>query len=364
MAERILVISNTIDAGGAETFVMRVFRCLQQEVVFDFLINKKDSNFYRKEICNLGGKIYCGTPKSKNPLKSFYGVYRTVKDGKYKKILCISVHPIGWLDLLAARLAGASIRLTRSTVAQSGGELSRAFAAFCRPLMRKLSTVMLAPSKEAGAWLFGWNAVYKGEVQILKNGIQTSFYAFDEQKRKRARALLGLSEDAFVVGHIGRFSRQKNHEKVVNVFWEVKKRNRKAKLMLIGDGELRKEIEDKVNQLGLKDAVLFFGIRNDVPDLLMAMDCFVFPSFYEGMPNAVIEAQATGLPCVVSNEISVDVKIIDALEFLDINYGNDRWADSILASHNFARDKAAEMIVNHGYAIEDTANHIIQLLEN
>lgn len=363
MAERILVISNTIDAGGAETFVMRVFRCLHQEVVFDFLINKENSNFYRKEINSLGGKIYYGTPKSKNPLKSFYGVYRTVKEGKYKKILCISVHPIGWLDLLAARLAGAKMCFVRSANSKSGGIVSVILAAFCRPLMRTLSTVMLAPSKEAGAWLFGWNAVYAGKVQILKNGIQTSLYAFDEQKRKRVRDSLGWGEEDFVVGHIGRFSRQKNHEKVVDIFLEVKKRNRKAKLMLIGDGELRKNIEDKVNQLGLRDEVLFFGIRNDVPELLMAMDCFVFPSFYEGLPNVVIEAQATGLPCVVSREISDEIKIIDALEFLDINYESDRWADSILTNHNFARDKAAEMIVNHGYAIEDTANHIKQLLE-
>lgn len=360
MAKRVLVIINTIDAGGAETFVMKIFRCLYKDIVFDFLINKKDSVFYLDEITSLGGKVYYGESKSRNPIKSFKCTYRTVK-GKYTNVFCIAVHPLGFWDLMAARMAGAKTCLTRSTNSNAGGKASRIIAWICRPLIRWMSDEMLAPSKEAGRWLFGKHAVEKGKVKIITNGIPVEQYRFDEKKRNNKRVELGISDDSFVIGHIGRFNSQKNHDKLLDVFSEFHKKNSSSVLLLIGEGELLQNIKNKVSSLKIEEAVRFLGIRKDIPELLMAMDCFVFPSFFEGMPNAVIEAQATGLPCVVSDSISKDVKQIEDLSFIGLYEPTEVWINAI---HNAsgARDCAIFGLEKGGYSIEKTAQDIYKML--
>ncbi len=360
MAEKVLIIINTIDAGGAETFVMKVFRCLYKEYTFDFLINKKDSDYYLKEINELGGQVYYGISKSQNVLMSMKSTYRTVKNGGYKKVLCVSVHPLGCLDLLACRIAGAKLCLTRSTNSSAGGKVSHVLAAFCRPFMRLLTDVMLAPSKEAGIWLFGNKAVKKGKVKIINNGLDTGLYEYNEKKRIDKRKELGLEEKDFVVGHVGRFNKQKNHAKLIDIFYEVLKERQSAKLLLVGDGELRSEIESKAEKLGIRDKILFLGIRDDVPDILMVMDVFVFPSLYEGMPNAVIEAQATGLPCVVADTISADVRITHCLEMVNLGTSSLYWAERIegIIKEHFYDDRKVMIneIVEAGYSIYSTAD--------
>lgn len=362
MAGRILVIINTIDAGGAETFVMKVFRCLYKEYTFDFLINKKDSDFYLKEIKELGGRVYYGISKSQNIFKSMRFTYKTVRQGKYTKVFCIAVHPLGFLDLFAARLGGVKLCLTRSTNSSAGGKASHFLAKFCRPFMRVFTDVMLAPSREAGVWLFGGKAVEQGKVKIINNGLQTELYKFDEEKRVKKRKNLGLKETDFVVGHVGRFNRQKNHEKLIDVFNEIQKERIDSKLILVGDGELRVSIENKVNCLNIQDKVLFLGIRDDIPELLMAMDVFVFPSLYEGMPNAVIEAQATGLPCIVSDTISRNVKITHCIDSVNLNASESFWnikiEEIISTNSNEDRKDTLSEIIEAGYSIDITAEYL------
>lgn len=358
-SERILIISNTIDAGGAETFVMKLFRTIDiNRYIFDFIINKKDSNFYLYEIEELGGKVYYGESKSKSLLKSFKCIYQLVKRNGYRTILCIAVHPAGFLDLLAARMGGAKMILVRSTNSHAGKTLSDIIAWLSRPIMRMLSSVMLAPSKEAGEWLFGHKAVTTGKVVLLNNGVDTKQYSFASERRERIRKELGIKDDTTIVGHVGRFNHQKNHTKLLGVFSEMIKII-DCELVLVGNGELKGEIEQKTQELKITDRVKILGIRNDVPDLLSAFDIIVFPSFYEGMPNTIIEAQAADLPCIISDSISHDVKITENVFFMPLDSGDDEWASVALSSLKKERKDRSDDISKKGYSIEKTTQILI-----
>lgn len=364
MPQRVLIISNTIDAGGAETFVMKVFRKLdRKKIVFDFLINKKDSNFYLDEIEKLGGKVYYGVPKSVSPIQSFKSIYDCIRNNRYKIIFCIAVHPIGFWDLFAAKLAGAKRLLVRSTNSNAGGIISCFLAFLFRPLLRSIADVMYAPSKEAGIWLFGYKAVINNKVQLVNNGVDTNQFVYSLTKRETTRRILGLSEDTFVVGHIGRFNRQKNHKKILDVFVAIKKLRSNAVLLLVGDGENKKSIQKYAVSIGIIDSIRFLGIRTDISDLLCSFDVMVFPSFYEGMPNTIIEAQATDLPCVISDTISKDVKITDRISFLPLKADDKIWAKYAIDSVVAERTNNSYIIAAMGYDITETALNLSKYFE-
>ena len=352
MPKRILIISNTIDAGGAETFVMKVFRAMdRKKYVFDFLINKSDSDYYLKEIQELGGNVYYGISKSQNPIKCFNIIRKIVCKHKYKTILCIAVHPVGFVDLLAARMGGAKVLLTRSTNSHAGGFISPFIAYISRPFVRLLSTIMLSPSKEAAIWLFGKRSVDNGKVILINNGVDTSVFQFNKKCRDDLRKELGISENCLVVGHIGRFNRQKNHAKIIDIFKVIKEMRPDAKLILVGDGEERIKIQNQAKEYGIRDGVLFLGIRNDVPALLSSFDVMLFPSLFEGMPNTIIEAQACDLPCVISDTISPDVKLSSDVIQLSLEASNKEWATTVINHNKSNRSDVSEIIAKAGYSI-------------
>lgn len=363
MPQRLLVIINTIDSGGAETFVMKLFRCLDREkYVFDFLINKPGSNFYEEEIKSLGGRIFRGVPKSQSPIKAFSFIRTTVKREGYKTVFIVANHPVGFEDALACRMGGAKKLLARSTVAECGGLKSRFLAALCRPLMRSLTTIYLAPSKEAGTWLFGKRTVENNKLVVLNNGIDTSQFQFSESSRHTVRTVLGIANE-FVVGHVGRLTYQKNHNKLLTIFNEIGKLRPDSVLMLVGEGNLKQDIERQAKELGISEKVFFLGIRKDVPQLLMAFDVFVFPSFYEGLPNTVVEAQATSLPCVISDTISKEVLITDYATMMSLDQTDKEWANEAIQMTAMPRKDMSTIIKNAGYSIKDTAQRFIELVE-
>ena len=178
--------------------------------------------------------------------------------------------------------------------------------------------------------MYGKKAVQSGKITIIPNAIDLEKFAFNPDKRKLLRQKLGL-ENKFVLGHIGRFVYPKNHSFLIDVFAEVVKVKPEARLMLVGDGELRKNIEEKVVSLGLQDKVLFLGNRNDVADLYNAMDIFLLPSHYEGLPVVGVEAQANGLKCLFSDKVTEESKLIDQFEFISLNVAT--WSDEIEGSY-------------------------------
>ena len=361
--KRVLIITNTMEAGGAETFLMKVYRTIDRNVLqFDFLVNRPGRVFYEDEILALGGKVYRGFSKSRHPVKSFNCIRRLVKSGHYDAVLLVAVHPVAWLDLLAARLGRAKTRLVRSTNSSSGGgSAANLLAMLSRPLVKALATGMLAPSAKAARWLFGAQAVKGGRVTIITNGLPLEQYRFDPDIRARVRGELEC-EHAFVIGHVGRFNKQKNHVYLIEVFARIADRCEHACLVLVGTGELEGSIQELVRKKGLAERVLFLGVRSDVPRLLMAMDELIFPSLYEGLPNVVVEAQATGLPCLISDTITEDVVITDLVQRLPLAENKSSWVEESLALGVHNREGYTRILETKGYHIQKTAEQVTAML--
>lgn len=323
--KRLLCIVANMNTGGAETFLMKMYRAIDREKYqMDFCVNS-DTNFYEKEILELGGKIYTVPAKSQSLRGWYTETKRVVHDNGYRYVIRVCDHSLAALDLMVARQGGADHLIMRSSNASSGGGAKLLLHKMFQFLAITVPTVKLAPSTEAAEYTFGKGCVAKGNVTLLHNAIDTNIYHFDPEGRKRIREEFGL-EGMFVVGHVGRFNQQKNHAFLLDVFCELHKKRPASRLVLVGQGELEEQIRQKAHSLGIAPYVVFTGVRKDVPQLMSAFDVFVFPSLYEGMPNTVIEAQATGLPCVISDTITKEADITGLVKYLPLT-DIEHWAE-------------------------------------
>lgn len=323
--KRLLCITSSMNTGGAETFLMKMYRALNREKYqMDFCVNE-DTNFYEKEILELGGRMYKIPAKTQSLTGWYTELKRIVRDNRYQYVLRIGEHSLATLDLMVAKQGGADYLIIRSSNASSGGSVKQLLHKVFQFLAITVPTVKLAPSTEAAEYTFGKGCVDNGDVVLLHNAIDTDVYHFDPEGRERVRKELGL-EGMFVVGHVGRFNQQKNHDFLLDVFYALQKKKPEARLVLVGQGELEEQIRQKAQNLGVAQYVVFTGVRKDVPQLMSAFDVYVFPSLYEGMPNTVIEAQATGLPCVISDTITKEANITGLVKYLPLADVND-WAE-------------------------------------
>ena len=359
--QRLLCITANMNTGGAETFLMKIYRALDHDrFQMDFCVVAKD-NYYEKEIEELGGKMYHIPLKSKHPISSFNSIRRIVSQNGYKSVIRVNQHSLSTLDLLAARLGGAEKLVMRSSNASSGGGLSSILHRVFRPLTSIIPNIRFAPSKLAAEYSFGKGCIEKGTAFLLPNGLDIDVFRFDEGAREEIRKNLGL-EGKFVVGHVGRFNHQKNHEFLVDIFAALVEQNSDAVLLFVGEGDLLPEIKRKVVRLGLSNHVAFLGVRSDVNRLLSAMDVFTLPSFYEGMPNVVIEAQASGLPCVVSDTVTREAAVTDLVEFASLQAGAECWLGLFkrAASAKTKRPSYAEEMKGKGYGVEECADLFVR----
>lgn len=338
---------------------MKIFRKCPDNIKLDFVVST-DSGYYEREVLERGGLIYRVPMRTKNPISAFFKIKKIVRDNNYKYVLKLCDTPIGVFDLLASRIGGATVLCVRSCNAQSEeGLLLRVINYWLRPIFNGIANVKIAPSKLAANYTFGKKEVQKGNVFILKNGLDISLYRFDEISRNKIREEFGFT-DNFIVGHIGRFSKQKNHLFLIDVFREIEHREKNAILFLVGEGELEEQVKKYIAKYHLQKKVVFAGVRLDIPSILSAMDVFVFPSFYEGMPNTVIEAQTAGLPCVISDTITDEVKITNLVDMVSIKERPEKWADLIMSSRIKNRRNVSMEILNAGYDINDVARDFIE----
>lgn len=361
--KRVLCITASMNAGGAETFLMKMYRAMDKtRYQMDFCVNA-DSNYYESEILGLGGKIYRVPAKSQNILGWYKETKKVVRDHEYKYVIRVCEHSLAALDLVVARQGGADHLIMRSSNASSGSRLSIFLHKVFRFLPKFVPTVKIAPSTEAAEYSFGRGCIRRGEASLLHNAIDTTVYRYDPAGREQIREELGI-KDKFVVGHVGRFNHQKNHAFLIDTFQEVLRNNPDARLVLVGNGELEESICQKVNDLGIEQYVIFTGVRKDVPQLLSAFDVFLFPSFYEGMPNTVIEAQSTGLPCIVSDTITREAKITDIVSYVGLNESTAMWASKVskLAERVVDRETYHTLMKNSGYDIQDCVGRFIDLV--
>lgn len=328
--KRLLCIVSAMNAGGAETFLMKIYRSLDRsKYQMDFCVNVETEGLYDEEIQSMGGKIYRIPSKSESINEFSKKLYRIVNDNGYKNVLRITSNAMGFYDLYIAKKAGAVNCIARSSNSSDGGGLKAWIAHRAGKLLyKRFIDVEIAPSDLAAIYTFGEKDYRSGKVRILNNGINFDEYRFSSESRKRIRAEFGIDDNCFLIGHIGRFTEQKNHEFLLEVFSEASKRRNNLRLLLVGDGELTDPVRQKCTALGVEENVIFAGIRRDIPAILSAMDLFVFPSLYEGMPNVVIEAQASGLRCLISDRITREVHLSPLVDELPID-SEPKWIDAI-----------------------------------
>lgn len=360
--KRLLCIVSSMDAGGAETFLMKVYRHLDRaKYQMDFCVSKKTKGFYDDEINQLGGKIFYVKPKSKNFFDNFLSIQKIVKQGNYRYVLRTSQQSFAAIDLLAAKLGGAKTLIYRSSNAgMAGGRLKIMFHKQFRFLPNMIANVKIAPSTEAAQYVFGKRNTKKKKVHLLHNALEYSDYQYHPQIREQMRARLGL-KNKLVIGHIGRFVQQKNHHFLIEIFSELYKKKPNSRLLLIGEGPLEDEIRTQIRRLQLENAVYLLGVRKDISAFMMAMDLYLFPSFYEGMPNTIIEAQASGLKCLLSDTITKEADITGLLKYISLKKNAKEWANIILKEKNYTRKSTKKQFEESGYIIDSVVEEWIRI---
>lgn len=332
---RVLQIMGGLNRGGLETFVMNMYRVIDRNnIQFDFLVNSRGD--YAEEIEKLGGRIFVlparnkGLKASINASDNFFKQHATEYAACHLHVSSLS--SIGVLEI--AKKYNIPIRIIHAHSSSISKSIKYRWMHLLLHYYHKLKVKSLAThyygcSDKALDWLYNFTGV-RNQAVLIKNGIPVEDYAYSYEKGIEVRKELGIDTDAIVLGHVGRFIPLKNHQYLINVFKELHNVYPKSNLILIGDGETRKNIESQVRMLGLQKDVLFLGIRSDVNRLLQAIDCFVMPSWFEGLPVALIEAQASGCYVVASDTISKDSKLVDDFMFLPIIQEADLWAKTIL----------------------------------
>ena len=359
----VLCIISNMNAGGAETFLMKLYRRLDKtKYQMDFCINVFDKCYYEEEILALGGKIYRIPSKSVSRNSFKKRLYEVVKANHYNYVLRITSSAFGFMDLKIAHKAGAEVCAARSSNSSDGGSLKSKIAHRLGSILYgKYVNVRIAPSDLAAKYTFGKKAYENGSVSILHNAIDIEKYSYSVEMRNCIRSEFDISDTTTVIGHVGRFMTQKNHVFLLEVFCEYAKTNTKSVLMLVGGGELESIIKEKALALGISDKIIFTGVRSDVPALLSAMDVFVFPSLYEGMPNTVIEAQATGLPCIVADTITREADITGLVHYLPLGDASE-WADYIVQLPKVIRKTPTQKFKENCYDIETVAEQFVKMI--
>lgn len=297
MAKRVVHMLNSMGMGGIENFLMNIYRSLDKEKYqFDFILQSEEEGIFEKEIKELGGNIYKIPKFEKYPFKHMYELRKILKKNDYIAFHRHTANSVVFVDLFVAKLAGIKRIIVHS---HNTMHPKKKINEICRPLLYVLADKHLACGKEAGKWLYG-----NREFDVVYNAIITEKYNYKEEIRNKWRERLGLKSEDIVLGHIGRFNDQKNHKYLLEFFRELSSMSSDYKLVLCGDGDLRGELTIFCKENSLDNKVLFLGVRKEVNEILQAMDAFVFPSKYEGLPVALIEAQLTALPCFISDKIT------------------------------------------------------------
>lgn len=353
---RILQCVSNMDRAGIETMLMNFYRNIDRNVIqFDFLCNKPKPGDYDEEIKKLGGKIYV-TP-GLNPLKWFkYQKYmkQLFKEHPEYKIIHCQNESMGFPALYAAKHANIPVRISHSHNTVTRLDFKWPIKILYKQLLKFEATDYFACGIDAGKYLFG------KKVDVIHNAIDIEKFKYNESTRVKIKNRLDIN-DKFVIGHVGRFEPQKNHLFLIRMFYEYQKSNEKAILLLIGTGSLEKKVKKMVESLKIVEKVIFLGNIPNVNDYYNIMDVFVLPSLHEGLPVVGVEAQINGLPCIFSNKITSEVKIIPSSKFLNISKRSYKdWCEEINKYINKTRIDVSKFIISSGYSISEETKKLEQ----
>lgn len=353
---RILHVLGALDRGGAETMVMNLYRNIDRNrIQFDFLIHTNRECDYSNEIKNLGGKIYTISRfKGINLFKYIKEITNFYKKHPEHKIVHAHMRSTASIYLLFAKKYG-KFTIAHSHNISSGKGISALVKNILQFPIRYIADYFFACSLPAGKWLFGNSVIKSNKFQVLKNAINIENFLYNEQIRFKKRKELGINSE-YVIGNVGRFHEQKNHEFLINVFIDYLKINKNSLLILVGEGKLKKDIKEKVKKSKIDKNVLFFDSRNDVNELLQAFDIFLFPSKYEGLGIVAIEAQCSSLQVVCSTNVPKEVAITDNIKFMELNV--KRWVMCLdtYSKINKRQIVNEKLLYDSGYDINTTVN--------
>lgn len=346
----ILFISQYLRPNGTEKFMMNVFQNIDKShFKADFLTFANEETIYTQEVKTNGGKIFILPNRKESPWRYYTELDRFFKIHKneYQVVHFCGGSLTSIAPLYFAWKHNIPVRIAHSHNSQTNDLHNKILHRINRLGIYKIATHHLACSDVAAKWFFG-----QGPSKVINNGIDVEAFRYKETIRKELRETLSIKLDAFVIGHVGRFCSEKNHTYLIDIFQQIHQTNNKAVLMLVGVGELMEEIKNQVNTLGLSPNVLFLGLRQDVGRLMQAMDCFVMPSTFEGLPFVLVEAQCAGLPCYVSENVSKSSALLPSTKFLPLTIPAKDWAKEICSvgpSRN--RASGAEKIISQGYSL-------------
>ena len=349
---KVAIVMGKFTSGGIKSVITNYYSNVDRnKISFDLLIDNNSPIDDYSEIEAIGGRV-CKISTLSNPFKYISQIYKLSKENKYD-IIHGYVNALNVFSMFAGKMAGVPVRIAENLSSAHPGEKKTIVKNILKPFSKIFPTDLAACSKSCGEWLYGKKDIESGKVRIFNNAISLKKYTYDKELRDNVRNSLGLSDENFVLGHIGRYQYQKNHNFLIDIFDEVYKRDKNSRLLLVGYGDLKEELFNNIHSLGLKDAVIDMGATENIAGLYNAMDVFVLPSFYEGLPVVGIEAQATGLPCVFSTEVTKETGVIPDTKFVELSENKEKWADEILKIRdNYKRVNTEKYIIDAGFDIE------------
>ena len=355
---RVLQIVTNMSYGGLENLLMNYYRHIDRsKVQFDFLTHVSIHQDFEEEIERLGGRIY-RLPRL-NPFSFHYWklLDEFFKSNSYRVVHshldCMSAVPLR----MAAR-NGSSVRIAHSHSSNQVHNLKYPIKLLFRQFIPRYATALFACGKKAGDWMFRGK-----DYKVMNNAIDADAFRYHADIAKEVKREFGL-ENCFVLGHVGQFREEKNHLFLIEIFSEIAKKDDSSRLILVGKGPQMEPAKQKANDLGIQDKVLFLGARADIAGLMQTMDVFVLPSTHEGLPVTLVEAQAAGMPCIISDGVPLECRITENVRQIELKQPAAAWAERVLQYRDHERQDQYSAIVSAGYDIQSNAKWLEEFYLN
>lgn len=361
---KVLHLFTTLDGGGVESFLYNYYSHMDlNKIKFDAIVPGSGIGYMESDFIRLNSDVFHVNRLRKNPIKHLNEVANIISSGDYDIVHCHGYKST--MGLVFAKLFGCKVRIIHSHMAFVNESFTeREIRRFLTFTAKIFATNNFSCGIDAAKWLFGDKNYNAGKVTVINNAIDLSKYEYRKSIRNKIRDELNLGED-FVIGNVARLTYQKNQNYLLLIMKELLALNPHSKLLLIGEGEDRIKLEQKCKELGIKDHVIFLGLRKDVPDLLSAIDFFVLPSRYEGLPVVLAEVQAAGLKACISDNITREVNVTGDINYLSLGLTPKEWSERIFEIYNmeFSEDRlqSKTAMVNGKYDIVQQAKNLYEL---
>lgn len=325
---RVAIIGGKIDSGGKKNLIMEYYRHIDREKVqFDFICDSDSQAIPYEEIEALGGRVYEIRPYQ-HIIGNMIDIYKLCKQNNYKVMHAYN-STMNLFPMFIAKITGIPVRISESLSMAHEGDWKTVLKKILRPMSKWFANYYMACGEDCGRWQFGNKLFNAGKVDVFKTVINTEFNSFNPKLRDETRKEYGW-KDKIVIGHIARFTAQKNSVHMIEIFGAIARKEPKAVLCLIGDGELKEKMLSKIKELDIERQVCYLGRREDIQKFYNAMDCFILPSLYEGLPVVGLEAESCGLPMFFSKEVTREANACELGHFIGLDESVDLWADEIL----------------------------------